>query len=164
MTLLELSLHFHWQYSSQERYTKILTTLIMNAVVYWCLGANLPGLVPRPSRPSFCRLQYEKREEAWTELSRDACRCDVTYCKLATIDPVAIVLAGQTEQKEWTEFRERRVKGREHVSRLNVTSQHHTSRDKSIQACAFPRFRTASNKSWAWRPGKEASLFTFSGF
>jgi len=29
------------------------------------------------------------------------------------IDPVAIGLAGQTEQKERTEFRERRVKGRE---------------------------------------------------
>jgi len=29
------------------------------------------------------------------------------------IDPVAIGLMGQTEQKEQTEFRERRVKGRE---------------------------------------------------
>jgi len=54
-------------------------------------------------------LQYEKRGKAWKDLSRDACRCDVTY----TIDPVAIGLAGQTEQKERTEFRERRVKGRE---------------------------------------------------
>jgi len=29
------------------------------------------------------------------------------------IDPVGIGLAGQTEQKEQTEFRERKVKGRE---------------------------------------------------
>ena len=33
--------------------------------------------------------------------------------ELATIDPVAIGLAGQTEQKERAEFRERKVKGRE---------------------------------------------------
>ena len=32
---------------------------------------------------------------------------------IATIDPVAIGLTGQTEQKERTEFRERKVKGRE---------------------------------------------------
>jgi len=33
------------------------------------------------------------------------------------IDPVAIGLAGQTEQKEETEFRKRSVKGREQIQK-----------------------------------------------
>ena len=55
---------------------------------------------------------------------------DVTYC---------IRLAGQTEQKERTEFRERRVKGREQTQMWADWMWHqlrHTSRDNSIQA--FP--------------------------
>jgi len=53
------------------------------------------------------------------------------------IDPVAIRLAGQTEQKERTEFRERRVKGREQTQMWADWTWHqqrHTSRDKSVQA------------------------------
>jgi len=34
--------------------------------------------------------------------------------------------------------------------------QHHASCDKSVQAFP-PAFRTASNKSWAWRPGNKAT-------
>jgi len=55
------------------------------------------------------------------------------------IDPVAIGLAGKTEQKEWTELRKRRVKGREPTQMWadRMWCQHrHTSRDKSFQA--FP--------------------------
>ena len=65
------------------------------------------------SMPRLCHLQYENQRKAWTDLSRDACRCRRHVLKLATIDPVAIGLTGQTGQKERTEFRERRVKGRE---------------------------------------------------
>ena len=71
------------------------------------------SLVPRPPRPAFCRLQYEKQ---WEGLDRF-----ITWCVLLLTSrtvashnhPVAIGLTGQTEQKERTEFRERRVKGRE---------------------------------------------------
>jgi len=55
------------------------------------------------------------------------------------IGPVAIELAGQTEQKEQTEFRERKVKGREQTKMWTDWTwcqQQHASRDKSVQA--FP--------------------------
>jgi len=71
------------------------------------------------------------------------------------INPVAIGLAGQTEQKEQTEFRGRSVKGPD-VSRLNVTSSgtHHVINPSRPSPC----FSTASDKSWAWRPGNEAMI------
>jgi len=75
------------------------------------------------------------------------------------MDPVAIGLAGQTEHKERTEFRERRVKG-ENKPRREQT-EHDISRGTHHminQSRPSPAFRTASNKSWAWRPGNEARL------
>jgi len=53
------------------------------------------------------------------------------------INPVAIGLTGQTEQKERTEFKEKRVKGREQIQMWadwTWRQQRHTSHDKSFQA------------------------------
>jgi len=51
------------------------------------------------------------------------------------------------------------VKGREQTQTWadwTWRQPRHTSRDKSVQA--FPAFCTASDKSWAWRPGNEARV------
>ena len=62
------------------------------------------SLVPRPPRPAFvaCSMKSGGRPGQTYHMMR-------ATAELATIDPVAIRL----EQKERTEFRERRVKGRE---------------------------------------------------
>ena len=73
----------------------------------------------------------------------------LTVASLATIDLVTIGLAGQTELKERTEFSERRVERTNpdvHVSRLNVTSQRHASRDKSVSPAAFRTIYTILRK------------------
>jgi len=93
-------------------------------------------LVPRPPRPAFVAYSTKSGGKAW---KHDVCHCWHHILQLATIDPVAIGLAGQTEQKERTEFRERRLKGREQTQMWTDwmwRQQRHASRDKSFQA--FP--------------------------
>jgi len=75
------------------------------------------------------------------------------------IDPVAIRLAGQTEQKEWTEFRERRVNRREQTQMWadwTWRQQRHASRDKSVQAFSS-LFVLQATKAWACRPENKAT-------
>ena len=83
-----------------------------------------PSLVPRPPRPAFVACSTKSRgRPGWTY--HVTSRTVATY--VATIDLVAIGLAGQTEQKERTEFRERRVKGREQTQTWHDVSRgtHH---------------------------------------
>ena len=97
--------------------------------------------------------------KAWTDLSHDACHgwCHVQsahiwvcslpftflslnsvryFCSVCPARPIATGLI-MASYGTWRQ-------------------QRHTSRDKSVQT--FPRFHTASDKSWAWRPGNEARV------
>ena len=74
------------------------------------------------------------------------------------IDVVAIGLAGQTEQKERTEFRERRVKGENPRLEQNEHDVSRGTHHVINPSRPSPAFRTASDKSWVWRPGNEARV------
>ena len=66
------------------------------------------------------------------------------------INPVAIGLEEQTEQKERTEFKEKRGKGREQTQMWadwTWCQQRHTSRDKSFQAFSS-LFVLQATKAW----------------
>jgi len=74
------------------------------------------------------------------------------------IHPVAIGLTGQTEQKERTEFRKEEWRG-ENKLRCEQTEHDISSSTHHVinPSRPSPAFRTASDKSWAWRPGNEAT-------
>ena len=91
------------------------------------------SLVPRPPRPAFvaCSMKSGGRPGQTYHMMR-------ATAELATIDPVAIRLAGQTEQKEQTEFLERRQKGRGQtkIERDISSGMHHVINPSS----SSPRF------------------------
>ena len=73
------------------------------------MGSDAVSLAPRPPCPAFVACSVKSGGKAWKDLSRDVCRCWRHVLQLATINPVAIGLTEQTEQKERTEFWERIV-------------------------------------------------------
>ena len=115
------------------------------------------SLVPRPPHPAFvtCSMKsgeglegfimwYVPRLMSCSVCLRLVCSLPFTllslnsicsFCSVCPASPIAtglIVASYSTWRQLW-----------------------HASRDKYVQA--FPHFRTASDKSWAWRPGNEAS-------
>jgi len=116
------------------------------------------SLVPRPPCPAFVACSMKSGGKAWTDLSHDACCCwrpvqsaHIWVCSLpftllslnsirsfCSVCPASSIATGSIV-----------------ASYSTWRQQRHASRDKSVQA--FPHFRTASNKSWVWKPGNEAT-------
>jgi len=111
------------------------------------------------STPSFCHLQYKKRGEGLEGF--------IMWCvPLLTSHTVAShdrSSSNQTCMTSWTEWilgkKSEGERTNPDVSRLNVTSAA-ACITRQIHPGLPPALRTASDKSWTWRPGNEATCMT----
>ena len=112
--------------------------------------ASFPGL-----HAQLLSLAVGKVGKAWTDLSRDACCCwlHVQFAHILVCSPPFTLLSLNSVCSFFSVCPVSPIATWSIMASYSTwRQQRHASRDKSVQAY-HPAFRTASDKSWAWRPG-----------
>jgi len=116
-----------------------------------------PSIVPRPPHPAFVACSTKSGRKAWMDLSRDVCPggCHVQsahsrVCSLLSLFFPKIQFVLSVQFVLWV----RLLLDRSWLATVRDVS--HSIHYVISPSRPSPAFRTASDKSWAWRPGNEA--------